>query len=98
MPNDFGKLATRHTAAYALITGALVAVFLAAVGASPALAAGAGGTLSVLTWILWRKGGVARRMEPDNEEPVDWSNVAKFVLVACIAGAIAFVALVLAVR
>lgn len=86
MSNEFTKLAVRYPVRCSLATGGLFAVILVAVyRAHPAVGLGGGVLFAVANWVIWRPGGVGRRVERDvGDEPVNSKEIVKFVLVTVV--------------
>lgn len=77
MPNEFTKLVTRHTIAYSLVVGVIVAVVLLGIYRLEAILGVAGGALFALgNWVVWRPGGLGRRIEKDIPDgPIDVKTI-----------------------
>lgn len=82
MSNEFTKLAVRYPVGYALANGMLVVVLCVVVFRVPAVVGVAVGTLfAVVTWAVWRPGGLARRTRADvGDGSVKWKEILKFVV------------------
>lgn len=75
MGNEFTKLAARHTRAYSVVVGLVLAAVLALKGVPFAGSLAAGAVFAFVTCLMWRRGGWARRRTTVPEGPVDKSKV-----------------------
>ncbi len=86
MSNEFTKLAVRHPVGYSLASGGvLVVLVLVVFRLHPAIAFVVGALGGLFNWALWRPGGFGRGHEGEvGDEPVNWKEIVKFVVVTVV--------------
>jgi hypothetical protein len=98
MPNEFTKLAERHTGWYSLASGlAMSLIAFGLIRTGPVFAVLIGLAFAAMTYVLWRRGGLFRRIEGEvGDEPIKVRQVVAFLAFVVLFSAVSVVIYALA--